>query len=218
MAELTERRKGDRKKMADMVKALCDELGAECVIRDCATHIWPDGSRPLPEHRNRLVLSIQAGDATVGIDFEGGSHGNTDNYCMPWNVAYESEARFSVAFGVAVGDSVNPHHRRKCMGFAPGIDNLLERLRAAIECVNAGKAFLREGEPIPFQGSSYKPADLIASGYTPIGKPDISISASCYQRVAYELQIPQSELVGFRHPDGYWQLYRKPTEQLEAAA
>lgn len=193
---LTERRKADRNKMAAMIESLCAETGAT-VERS--------------ERDREIRLDIRIGAARVGIEFDGGSFNTQpDVYCMPWNVDWDSDARFSAAFGHAVGASVNEAHRRKCMGFASGIDALLIRLRMAIECVTAGDAFLKPGEPIPFQGPSHEPEKLKAAGFQPIGAPDISASAAGFQRAAFEMSIPQSELTAFRHPDGYWQMYRRP--------
>jgi len=126
---LTESRKADRAEMARQVAALCAELGADCAIA--------------PEHDRCLRVEITVGNARVGIDFDGSPYnGNREVFCMPWNIGDDRTAQFSPAFGHAVGDSVNPYHRRKCMGFAHGFDNLLLRLRSAIECINSGGAFL----------------------------------------------------------------------------
>lgn len=193
---LTEKRKADRAKMAAMVQELCLELGAT-VER---------------EERNREIhLRIELGAATVGIEFDGGPfNSQPDVFCMPWNVNRRSDKRFSPAFGRAVGATVNESHGRKCMGFADGIDALLVRLRATMECVNRGEAFLKDGEALPFTGASHDPAALRKAGFQPIGDPAIQISAACYQRVSFDQDIPQSELTAFRHPDGFWQMYRKP--------
>jgi len=124
---LTERKKADREKMATMVEALCAEMGVPC---------------RRSEHGRSIEVRIEPRDAVVGIDFDG-SHFNTqpDVFCMPWNIQFRSDRRFSDKFGSAVGAEVNPFHRRKCMGFADGIDSLLVRLRSALECINRGEAF-----------------------------------------------------------------------------
>ncbi len=141
---LTERRKADRMAMAREVADLCNEFGASCTLRDNATHIRPDGSCPGPDQRQRLILSIHLDDAAVAIDFDGSPRrANLDVYCMPWNIALDDDKRFSAAFGTAAGAEVNPYHRRKCMGFAHGIDDLLRRLRAALECIASPEAFIR---------------------------------------------------------------------------
>ena len=127
--ELSERRAADREKMAQMVEALCAEKGATC-----------EREEPLDSREIRLV--IRSGAARVGIEFDGGPFNSQPNvFCMPWNIAHGSDARFSSAFGVAVGASVNPFHRAKCMGFAEGIDNLLWRLGRALDTIAEGNAF-----------------------------------------------------------------------------
>lgn len=198
MPQLSESRAADRAKMATMVEALCQEMGAsvERIERD-----------------REIRLEITAGDATVGIEFDGGPY-NTQKgcYCMPWNTS----SRFTAAFGRAVGAEVNPHHYAKCMGFADGIDALLLRLRLAMECVNDGRAFQVEGEPIPFVGTSHDPRLLEQSGYVAMGEPAVQISAGCFQRVAHETGVPQSELTSFRMPDGYWRMFRRPAVTVAA--
>lgn len=129
---LTERRRADREIMAGMVERLCAEMGVPC-------------SRDQSPGRRDMAVRIEPRDAVVGIEFDG-SHFNTqpDVFCMPWNIQFASDKRFSDAFGRAVGAEVNPFHRRKCMGFADGIESLLLRLRAAMDCINRGDAFETE--------------------------------------------------------------------------
>ncbi len=122
---LIERRKADREKMAEAVIFLAASFG-------CATSV---------EIYNREIrVDIELGQARIGLDFDGDS-AQPNVFCMPWNTTLNSEAKFSDAFGRAVGASVNPHHRRKCMGFAEGFDSLLSCLRVALECVASGDAF-----------------------------------------------------------------------------
>jgi len=138
---LTERRKADREEMARQVAALCAEMGATCEVRDMATYVYSDGSDAGKDSREIRCL-IEIGEGCVGIEFDGG-HFNTmkDCFCMPWNTVMGSKARMTSAFGTAVGAEVNPFHQQKCMGFADGFEDLLERLRAAMICINAGEAF-----------------------------------------------------------------------------
>lgn len=128
---LTERRRADRLTMAAMVKAICEEHGASCRI---------DENREARE----VVCKIEHGGAFVNIEFDGGPFNSLpDDYCMPWNVDWQrADLRFAGAFGAAVGAEVNPFHRRKCMGFAAGMDALSRRLRAALSCINEGAAFM----------------------------------------------------------------------------
>jgi len=134
---LTERRKGDREKLAAMVEKLCAEKGATC-------------TRPDPLSPREIRLEIEMGELRVGIDFDGDQPASiVDNYCMPWNTGLYSKAKMTAAFGRAVGDEVNPFHRAKCMGFARGINALLHRLGAAMDCIKAGEAYEMPAETHP---------------------------------------------------------------------
>jgi hypothetical protein len=129
---LTEMKKADRERMAAMVVELCEARGATV-------------ERQAPDlgHPREVVLSVQLGEGRVTVDFDGtkGAAEDRDVYCMPWNTVHGSDARMTDAFGKAVGAEVNPHHRAKCMGFACGIDELLLRLGAALDCIRQGRAF-----------------------------------------------------------------------------
>lgn len=129
---LTEMKKGDRERMASMVEDLCRRKGAS------VSRSGPDERGPM-----ELVLHIVMGQGRVTVDFDGskGPREGRDVYCMPWNTVMDSGARMTPAFGHAVGASVNPHHRAKCTGFADGIDELLDRLEAAFDCIASGRAF-----------------------------------------------------------------------------
>jgi len=129
---LTEMKKSDRETMAAMVEDLCRRKGATVARAD------PDERGPA-----EIVLNIVMGEARVTVDFDGskGPNEGRDVYCMPWNIVLDSRARMTPRFGHAVGASVNPHHRAKCTGFADGIDELIDRLGAALDCIAAGQAF-----------------------------------------------------------------------------
>lgn len=133
---LTEKRKADRQKMAEGVKALCEEMGASCEIKPGL------GSR-------EIRLNIEMGECRVGIDFDGESN-QPDVICMPWNTLLSSDARMTPAFGRAVVAEVNPFHRAKCMGFAHGYEDLIDRLRAALECIKAGDAYVLDPQEYRF--------------------------------------------------------------------
>lgn len=141
---LTESRKADRAQMADMVEALCAEMGAKVTREEGADYPGPQA----------IHLEIELGNARVGIEFDGGPFNTQKNcFCMPWNTAWGSTAKMSEAFGTAVGGDVNPHHRAKCMAFAQGIDALLIRLRSAMECIRRGDAFEVQASPRGAVGS-----------------------------------------------------------------
>lgn len=129
---LTEVKKADRERMATMIETLCISKGAQVV------RIAEDLCGP-----KEIVLEISMPGIGVTVDFDGskGVSEDRDVYCMPWTTVTHGGARMTDAFGRAVGASVNPHHRAKCMGFARGIDALLARLAAALDCIAQGQAF-----------------------------------------------------------------------------
>lgn len=131
---LTERRAADRATMAAATVALATEFGATVVRRDGKEGGYPEA--------RCIIVDIELGECRVGIEFDGGSFNTMPNvFCMPWNTLSRSKARMTSAFGSAVKADVNPHHRAKCMGFAHGFDELLVRLRAALECIRDGAAY-----------------------------------------------------------------------------
>jgi len=132
---LTEMKKADREKMISMVEELCRSKGAT------VSRVDPDLSGP-----KEIAVDIVIGKGRVTIDFDGskGPHEDRDVYCMAWNSIHEEDrdrARMTPRFGHVVGSSVNPHHRAKCTGFARGIDELMNRLERAFDCILAGEAF-----------------------------------------------------------------------------
>lgn len=125
---LTERRHADRLRMAGMIEDLCREFGASCAIEDHSD-------------RRELWCEISFGAARVTIEFCGQPDALPDCYCIPWNIRPDCDETMTAAFGRAVGDEVNPVHRRKCMTFATGIERLLASLRSAFACIADGRAF-----------------------------------------------------------------------------
>jgi hypothetical protein len=116
-------RKADRFKAAADLARMCIAAGAEATVK-------PAPCQPLVPS-----VRIVAGEATVGVDIKPGA------IIVPWNVESRSEARFSPAFGAAVGAEVNRFHRRKCMGVYDDLDQAARYILRAIACVNEGMAF-----------------------------------------------------------------------------
>ena len=87
-----------------------------------------------------LWVRISAGYAymTADIDADAAKHG----YLTPWNIRPDSAAKFSPAFGSAVGADVNPYHRCKCMGHESTFPGLLAGVARALGCIVGGRAFL----------------------------------------------------------------------------
>lgn len=139
-AQLTERRKADRKIMAAGVAALCAEYGVECEVRDFATFKYSDGSPADPRPSIWCIMKAAGGALHCTVEFEGGPFNTQPNYfCLPWYVP--GKERLSRRFGVVAGAEVNPHHRGKCTAFADGFDDLLIALGDVFALVADGEAF-----------------------------------------------------------------------------
>lgn len=129
MTKLTERRKADRETMATMVQELCQQFGATCEREDMSPR--------------ELWLNISLGPVRLTVDFDGDNVAAlVDNYCLPWNIKHDSEAKFRDDFGWLQLSNVNQYHRRKCTAFAPGIDALLELLGFGFQMIRDGRAFV----------------------------------------------------------------------------
>jgi len=121
-------RKADRAKMAAYLVELVESAGFTATV----THEWP--AAPSRE----TMVRIEAGDAFVGVDF--GPLEATNGYIVPWNT--RNGARFSSAFGVAVGAQVNRFHGHKCMGaYVPDFGLTCTYVNRALRCIRDGKAF-----------------------------------------------------------------------------
>jgi len=119
---------------AEIAQALFDLAMAHGAGVVEVTAQWPEAPS------NETMVRIVAGDACVGIGIAPLEASN--GYVVPWNILADSEARFSSAFAVAVGATVNPYHRRKCMGWYGDERALLAGVRRALDCIAAGDAFM----------------------------------------------------------------------------
>lgn len=134
-AKWTERRKADRRKMADELARRLREAGA-------VVEIEPEGSCSLSPRRIMLRVSATDGRraATVGVDFDGQS-------CQPnihvatWNT--ERRACFSDAMGYS---SLNPYHFGKATRVCEGFDTLASQLVVDTLLIVSGEAFSEERE------------------------------------------------------------------------
>jgi hypothetical protein len=126
---LSPARKADRLKMAAQLAELVRSMGYYVEVKPQ----WPG-----PDYPPRTMVRIDAGHATAGISF--GKLEASNGYIIPWNIHHDSKATFSQAFGSAVGASVNPFHRRKCMGVVPEWPDVLESVERALQCIKDGWA------------------------------------------------------------------------------
>jgi len=129
--QLQERRKADRAKMAEAVRAL--ECGATAEIEYCRYG-----------EQRRVDVHIRADRGLqLSLDFNGEST-QPDIYVLSWHMALDSDARLADDFcGI---ERLNTSHWRKATDVAYGLDLLLEVLRKRLECVRDGRAFSAERE------------------------------------------------------------------------
>jgi hypothetical protein len=121
----------DRQLMAATIENIAREHGAQC---ERSEGLWSPRETTLDLSLNSLCISISL-DGTNAQDRAG-------DFCLPWCVSVDSDAKLSEAFGNAMRASVNPHHRRKCTTFAAGWPDLCEKLRAGLTLAQTGGAFL----------------------------------------------------------------------------
>ena len=123
---LTERRAADRKRIAQLIKALGDELGAEVTLER--------------QEARGLSLEIRcARDLFCRVELDGASM-QPDVHVLPWHFRGNVRDKLHTRFGF-VGGNVNPHHFGKCTAVARGTDALLRSLRMAMEMARDGSAF-----------------------------------------------------------------------------
>ena len=121
------KRKADREAAAKLLVDLATSLGAEASYEAA-----PLGDRCLWVHIHATPAHVTISlDATEPVGF-----------LTPWNIDFASHAQFSPAFGSAVCAEVNPYHKRKCMGYARDLTELVADLERALTCINNKEAFL----------------------------------------------------------------------------
>ncbi|MBB5985993.1 hypothetical protein [Sphingobium lignivorans] len=124
--QLTEKRKADRAKMADILEALATEKGAK-VTR-------PDSLHP---REIRLKIEVEGGPY-VHVEFDG-SAPSPDYYDLTWNVDHGSLWAFSSAFG-----DVNAYHFTKASRAAKGFTALCNVIADDIETLLSGRGYCAE--------------------------------------------------------------------------
>lgn len=148
MAALTERRKADRAKMAEAVRALAVEMGCAATVVD-----RPYGDMSPQE----IVVNIRTDRGLcLGVDFDGQST-QPDVHVLSWHMATDVDTRLSDAFG-----SVNPHHFRKSTDVARGLDQLLDVLRRKLALCRDGSAYSAEREAAMIKKNGMTAAESMA--------------------------------------------------------
>jgi len=97
----------------------------------CGHEIFIYGNRPVVDVHNTQRPSMVR---VVTLEAKNG-------YIIPWNIHHDSGMTLSWAFGSAVGATVNPYHRRKCMAWYPHWWQTCESVERALQCIKDGKAF-----------------------------------------------------------------------------
>lgn len=123
---LTETRKADRRKMADIVEQIAAEFGATTRERT-EDGIWP----------NSVGLEIVGPrHTTVGMRFHRERIHETNNiWVLTWNSAQ------GVCFADAFSFNLNRYHFGKATDIAYGFDHLCQLLRLRLGQMNDGSAF-----------------------------------------------------------------------------
>ncbi len=129
---LTERRKADRAKMAEQVRALAAVYGISATVE-------PYEFREMYPHRLDVKIRTDRG-LCLTVEFNGTSC-QPDVHVLSWHMDIDSDARLSDAFG-----KVNPHHHAKATDVVEGLEGLLDRLRQRFELIHSGAAYSAERE------------------------------------------------------------------------
>lgn len=135
---LSERRKGDRVRMAGMVIDAVKALGAEAEIDAQWLQMCP----------REIMVRVTVGNAKVSIDFDGSSP-QPDVHVCTWNLEYEAVragVRYSPAF-CAPSSWPGAHHKASRVCY--GIDAVLEMLRLDIPKIQAGAALVNVEQSHP---------------------------------------------------------------------
>lgn len=130
MKALSERRKADRKQMADILAEKMIAAGATAVVEPCDY---------VP---NRMDVHIKApGGAEVTVDFDGGSC-QPDVYVVMWNIHGFDGKTF---FDPTIGD-VNPYHYGKASRVCYGFEALVRKLETDVRRFVDGLGYMDPGD------------------------------------------------------------------------
>lgn len=132
MTTFTEKKKADRAKMAEIVRALAVEMGCEAEIED----------KPYGEISPQMVMVKIRTDRglKLTIDFDGKSC-QPDVHVMSWHMDTKVDTRLADAFG-----DINPYHFCKATDVAYGFDSLIRILSRKLELCRTGAAYSPERE------------------------------------------------------------------------
>jgi len=142
ITKLSETRKADRTKIAQLVSDVCSEFKID--------HKWTREGFDEAYPKAHVIEIMAPRGVRCRIELDGDSC-QPNVHVLPWNVAIDSDARFSARFG-----SVNQAHHQKMTAVAYNTDGLLAHLRSCFRLINSGAAFdeEREKEAIAKYGSA----------------------------------------------------------------
>lgn len=130
---LSETRKADRAKMADIITELATSLGVT-VTRD------ESGLDNTIYEGKRVSLELYcARGVTLGVNIE--VQATKGVYVLTWNTPIDHGPEDRVCFAAGFGDMVNKFNRNKSTRIAYGFDHLQQILRTDIGKLNDGSAF-----------------------------------------------------------------------------
>lgn len=128
---LTERRKADRKIMAEQVADLAVKHGASVRIEICEDPLYP---------REVTVLLTLAGVA-LGVDFQQRTpQAQPDTYMLSWHRDFNNRREWRFAEAFAPGH-VNTYHRHKATDVVYGFEALKILLDQKLAMLADGSAF-----------------------------------------------------------------------------
>jgi hypothetical protein len=128
--ELSETRKADRQKIAQMVSDICSEYKID--------HSWTREGF-VEGYPKAHVIQIDAGEGLkVSVEIDGDSV-QPNTWVLAWHIGFNSDARLADSFG-----DINKFHFQKCTEVARSTFGLIDHLRSKFELIAEGKAFDEE--------------------------------------------------------------------------
>jgi hypothetical protein len=140
--ELSETRKPDRQKIAQLVSELCSEYKID--------HSWTREGF-VEGYPKAHVIQIDAGEGLkVSVEIDGDSV-QPNTWVLAWHIGFNSDARLADSFG-----DINKFHFQKCTEVARSTFGLIDHLRSKFELIADGKAFdeKRKAEAIKENGTA----------------------------------------------------------------
>ncbi|MDW9491723.1 hypothetical protein [Sinorhizobium meliloti] len=132
IAKLSETRKADRAKIAELVSALCSEFRID--------HSWTREGFDEAYPKAHVITIMAPRGLCVRIELDGESC-QPNVHVLPWHVSHAVDTCLADAFG-----DINKYHFRKLTDVAYGTDGLLRHLRQKFELIKSGAAFSEERE------------------------------------------------------------------------